>query len=184
VRNRSKTESENVVLPASKPWFPATIEWLIVGCLVVNCGGRSIAGTAHGWRDRSGVRVASTEIVKMIESNLDAQPFSKDGVIVYVLGEPAVVFDLRADGLANVAPVQDLDFIGQRQPLPTFVILGNQTVQRGLPAAKFPKLARCKQLLSQRVRNSHLVEMDSQNQVQSPVADLSFSEIWLYRVPE
>lgn len=52
-----------------------------------------------------------------------------DEALVYVCGEPAVVFHLRASGLPLVSPVADLGFLGKPQPRPTFVVMTSRAAR-------------------------------------------------------
>jgi len=107
-------------------WRPAWVELSVIGWLVVCESTRCGMGTAHAWQDRNQVKTVGTQIAARIQEETKTAGFPSDEAIVYVFGEPALVFALKASGMPLVAPSQDLGFLAQPQPRPTFLVRTNR----------------------------------------------------------
>ena len=86
--------------------------------------------------------------------------FPEDEAIVYVIGEPALVFGLKAEGLPAVGPVQDLGFMKHSPQRPTFVAFSSRLssmppdVREELGSPRFER----EEIATP--RQSHLVQLD------------------------
>ena len=181
-RNRASINACNGPAPPAKLWLPGRVEWVFVVWLVANSTVRSVQGTAHALRDRTSMEVVAASISRTIVHKVDARSPSNDGAIVFVWGEPALVFGLRANGISYVSPIQDLDAIVRRQPLPKFLVFGKQAFDGPAYPVVRAKLEHCELGDIRRIRPSHLVEMDSQNREHFYTGDTVAPKISLYRV--
>jgi len=99
-------------------WFVGcVVGWLVVGTLT-----RCQIGTAHAWQDRSRHSRAIESLAGQIKNKTALAGFAENEAFVYVFGDPAAVFTLRASGLPLSGPIQNLDFLAHAQPRPTFLI--------------------------------------------------------------
>jgi hypothetical protein len=103
-------------------WQYHWIEVLVVSCLGACCLIRCQAGTNHGWEDRSGVSWTVVELARVIKSQTSRSGFPGEESIVYVYGEPAIVFALKACDLPLVGAVEGIGFSNESQPRPTYFI--------------------------------------------------------------
>ena len=86
-------------------------------------------GTARASQNRSGIRSAAQTFAERIREITRNAGHPENEAIIYVLGEPAVVFHLRGTGLSLVAPVQNLACLDRPQPRPTFVVLSQHAIR-------------------------------------------------------
>ncbi len=110
-------------------WKPTWAVKIVLLSLLACSSVRSIVGTAHAWKDRAGTQSAVQMFSEQVREITRKAGYSSDEAIVYVCGEPAVVFHLRANGLPLVSPVPNLGFLGQPQPRPTFVVMTSRAAQ-------------------------------------------------------
>ena len=82
---------------------------------------RFVCGSAVAWSDRCGIERASIQFAATVKKETRLAGFPENEAIVYVLGEPALVFGLRAEGLGYVGPVQGLEFANAPIRRPTFL---------------------------------------------------------------
>jgi len=171
------------LLPA-RLWWPTRVECVLIVYLMTNSVIRSYNGTAHAWQDRSGLQSVARQIADQIQQKLESEPRADKGAIVYVWGEPALVYNLRANGLPYVAPVQDLSFVGKPQPLPTYIVYGKHAFDSRQFADNSGYVARCRLFQIYESRPSHLVNLDSQNRDHVDTGRLTAADVWLYAAPK
>ena len=82
---------------------------------------RLICGSAYAWSDRANVQLVSTKFAAAIKKETALLGFPEDEGVVYVPGDPALFFGLKAAGLSAVGPVQGLGFMQRPLLRPTFV---------------------------------------------------------------
>lgn len=166
-----------------KLWWPTRVECVLMVYLVSNSVIRSYNGTTHAWQDRSGMQSVAGKIADQIQQQLEKDHRGDKGAIVYVWGEPALVYNLNAAGLPYVAPVQDLSFVGKPQPLPVYIVYGKHAFDSRQFSENSRYVERCRLLQSYESRPSHLVNLDSQNREHLYRGRLTSADVWLYQVP-
>ena len=97
-------------------WESKWPEIMLVGGLLASTLTRCQLGTFHAWQDRSSLSRAAATISSRIRSE------TKLDSIVYVMGEPALFFHLKAAGLPLVGPVQGLEFLEGNAPVPVYLV--------------------------------------------------------------
>ncbi|MCY2962309.1 MAG: hypothetical protein NT069_01430, partial [Planctomycetota bacterium] len=78
-----------------------------------------------------GMREAAHEVAEVIRGDLELPAGgSLDQAVVYIYGEPALLFQLRLAGV-SCHPIQDLGFASGRGPIPaaTYVVIGERTTR-------------------------------------------------------
>ena len=113
----------------SHSWMPSSRVGFILLVLLACSSVRSIAGTAHVWKDRTGIQSAAVRFSEQVREITRKAGFPEDEAMIYVCGEPTVVFHLRASGLPLVSPVPNLRFLGQPRPRPTFVVMTSRAMR-------------------------------------------------------
>jgi dolichyl-phosphate-mannose-protein mannosyltransferase len=181
-RNRSWLDRDPAQNSGGRASLPGRVEWILVMWMVANSVGRSIEGTAHALRDRTGMEVIADSIASGVLHPADGQALSADGAIFYVWGEPALVCGLRANGLSYVAPIQNLDFLGKPQPLPTFLAFGKQAFESPTFSAERKKLQQFPLWKLFDPRPSELVRFDSGESRITVPSDDAAAKVWVYRV--
>lgn len=83
---------------------------------------RLAAGSAFAWQDRTGMHTISRQFADTIKREAKASGFPEFEAFVYVLGEPAIVYGLHAQGLPYVGPISDLSFMEKLLQRPTFIV--------------------------------------------------------------
>ena len=111
------------------PWKPGWAVKLILVSLLACSSVRSITGTSHAWKSRTDIQSAARAFAEKVREITRKAGYPGDEAMVYVCGEPAVVFHLRASGLQYVSPVPNLRFLGQPQPRPTFVVITSRAMK-------------------------------------------------------
>lgn len=184
-RIRPAPFTDTIPLTQTKPWSPGRVEWILVIWLVANSTVRSVDGTAHAWKDRSSLAETSVAFSKRIAEDCAKSGQATDSVIIYVWGEPAMVFGMHANGFANTFPVPNLKIIEKPQPGPAYLIYGKQS----FTSPDFPKQSRllhnAKLVEFLRIEPSHLVQMDSPEPLISRTNVWNLHEestVWLYRL--
>ena len=129
--------------------------------LLANGSMRVICETAHAFRDRNGTQIASNGFAKILAKKLDVSEQAEKKAAVFVWGEPAVVFGLRANHVAYAIPAQGLRPRQLPASLRSFVVFGKQ-------AAESKEFAETREVMKdfdfckiERLSASHLVSMDS-----------------------
>lgn len=179
---KQRSLSKGLAAPAKLPWAPSRLEWCLVVLLALNAAGRSASGTAHAWQDRSSLENVSDKITKIIREQAHTQGPVIDALIVYVWGEPGMVYGLRANGAANVMPVTSLSFVGDRQPVPVYCVFGKQAHDSPVFPEQKRIIDRCQLIEAFPIHPSHLVVMDERNPADFDQSENSTSKIWLYRI--
>ena len=101
--------------------FKSNFFVVAMSVLVLTYVMRLLCGSANVWSDRSNVQLISTRFAAAVKKETAILGFPEEESVVYVPGDPALFFGLKAAGLSAVGPVQGLGFM-QRQLLgPTFV---------------------------------------------------------------
>ena len=165
-RPDSSSMSTKSVSPNSRAaivgmWTPGRAEWFLVAWVVTNCVVRSIQGTSHAWQDRTCFATAAANIAKMIAQETGSRNLSNDRAVVFVYGEPALVFGLRAQGLQYVLPIQDFDVVRKPVTLPKYLVCGQQLPDQPGSPGILAKLEPVDFSGQSEIHPSHLVEMDS-----------------------
>jgi 4-amino-4-deoxy-L-arabinose transferase-like glycosyltransferase len=156
-RNRPATPSPAGSVHGRASWIDA----LLIGGMLVSTICRCMAGTMHAWQDRSGLSRAMNSIANNLHDETSGRGFPDDEAIVYVFGEPPVLFGLKANNLPLAGPVQNLAFLATTHPRPTFLIL----TERAFRSESFRTEWKSKQEAFEpvavvRVFESHLVHFD------------------------
>ena len=133
---------------------------LLATGLILIAAVRQLTGSGFAWQDRSAIQAASKAFASTIRQETARAGFPQDEAIVYVIGEPALVFGLKSEGLPAVGPEQDLSFLKGPAERPTFVAYSSRDssmprdVRDVLGSPKFQSAA------TVTLRQSHLVELD------------------------
>ena len=184
-RNRTTINVDGLAPRTTRPWSPGKVEWILVVWMTANFIVRSLEGNSHALRDRTSLADIARQFTQKIEQKMRGPGFSKDGLIIYVWGEPALVFNLRASGFAYVLPIQNFDFIGKSQPLPTFVAFGPHAFESPEFENHRKKLDHCKFCQLEHPDLSPLVTMDSPQRTQNTDGfrfPVTSPTVWLYQV--
>ncbi|MEI8019576.1 MAG: glycosyltransferase family 39 protein, partial [Schlesneria sp.] len=94
---------------------------VVILLLALSLGLRLMSGSAFAWSDRSDVELMSRQFAGSVKKETMSLGFGEEESVVYVLGEPALFFGLKAAGLQAVGPVQGLGFMERPLLRPTFV---------------------------------------------------------------
>ena len=137
---------------------------------------RLSCGSGVAWSDRSGIEKASKQLAATVKREVRLAGFPENEGIVYVLGEPALVFGLKAEGLGLVGPVQGFGFIDNPIQRPTFLAFPPRTRPSESDSHRFQK----EDGLS--IPLSHLVLLDGDNIDLDRQNENSQTKLWrLYR---
>jgi dolichyl-phosphate-mannose-protein mannosyltransferase len=82
---------------------------------------RLVTGTYQAWSDRSGTQVVARQFAASVKKETATLGYPENEAIVYVLGDPAIVFGMRSEGLPAVLPAQGLGFMERPIVRPTYV---------------------------------------------------------------
>jgi 4-amino-4-deoxy-L-arabinose transferase-like glycosyltransferase len=177
--NRSAAGRDSTIRP---DWAPSRWDWCLVTLLVVNAGVRSLSGSMLAWQDRTSMNAVARQITEDIRREIGSVSARGGQAIVYVWGEPSLVFHLRAHGLSNVMPVSNLGFVGERQPVPVYLVFGKQAHESASLKDQPSALERCDLIKAFPIQPSSLVLMDSPAPAESAGEDSSGHRVWFYRV--
>ena len=97
----------------------------------------------------------------MIAQETGSRNSSNDRAVVFVYGEPALVFGLRSQGLQYVLPIQDFDVIRKPVALPKYLACGQQLPDQPGSSGILASLVQVDFSGQSEIHPSHLVEMDS-----------------------
>lgn len=107
----------------------------ILGGLAILLGGLFLSARVQtpidGKIPSVGMRDAAREVAEVIRGDLELPAGGNlDQAVVYIYGEPALLFQLRLAGV-SCHPIQDLGFASGRGPIPapTYVIIGERTTR-------------------------------------------------------
>lgn len=84
-------------------------------------------GTLHCWQDRTELVKSVGLLATAIKTQTRNAGYPEDEAIVYVYGNPPIVFGLKSNGLSLVGPIQNLDFLKTPRVRPTFLIRTDRT---------------------------------------------------------
>ncbi len=160
------------------------IEILLLAWLLICTVARSLIGTTHAWQDRSLLSQAAESIAAQVKGQTVAAGFPGDEAIVYVFGEPAVVFSLKASGLSLIGPVQNLDFLNGPHPRPTFFVRSGRAYRSDVFGAAWESHRNDFETFgTKRARESSLVQFDEGTEFSKQSELLRSDEsLWVYRV--
>jgi hypothetical protein len=130
------------ILSGKQNW-QSTPQGITVMSLLGALSALGIAWTIHSrsdhlsaiWQDRAGLERTAREIQKLIDSKFPGQAG------VYVFGEPALFYHLRANHQEVVVPVADLSFADHPSPLPVLLAVGPHAERSPEFQAEFQKCA-------------------------------------------
>lgn len=138
----------------------------VIGLAILLFSGRVVTLLgAPGWQLRTTCQMAARDVVTAIkqDAQLDAGS-SLDQFAVYSYGEPAILFQLRLQGVAYVAPVEHLAFAkpgAKLPPVPTYVLVGPQAHRtHGFDEQFRVARPRLRPIGSYWLRSSELVQRD------------------------
>lgn len=141
-------------------WCRAAIAIWLVAIVAVRCW----TGTYHAWQDRAELSRATASIASLLQSQTRDRGFSEDEAIVYVYGNPPIVFGLKSNGLALVGPIQNLDFLRTPRVRPTFLILTDRaSANAGFQEEWAAHKSEFTRIQTTPIRVSHLVRLDDQS---------------------
>lgn len=89
---------------------------------------RTLSGSANAWHDRTGIEQIGEQFARSIKQEIKKPGSPDNKSLTIVLGEPALVFGLYSEGLSNVWPGQNLEFIQRTNRVPTFVCLSTEFI--------------------------------------------------------
>ena len=94
---------------------------IVVSTIVAAISIRLLCGSANVWQDRSGLQSMVGQFAGTIRTETSNKGFAENEAIIYVFAEPAIVFGLRSEGLHQVFPAGDLEFMHHPIQRPTYV---------------------------------------------------------------
>lgn len=80
----------------------------ISGVELLNCGSAISMRRVPAWCDRTGMKQVAARIRADLDAYASRKGISPDGVLVCVYGEPALFYQLRAEGMQHVLPVVEI----------------------------------------------------------------------------
>ena len=115
--------STRSTVPATNPGerLPHRVLTFLATGLIAITVIRLACGSAHAWNDRTSAQSISEKFAASVKRETAQSGFPETEAIVYVIGEPAIMFGMKAEGLPAVGPVQGLGFMQQPIVRPTFV---------------------------------------------------------------
>lgn len=151
---------------------------ILVGILVTVTLIRLMCGSANSWKDRAWLQRLAKGYATGIRKEISLHGSSERESQTIVIGEPAMVFGLLAEGLPNVYAGQNLDFVQGAIPRVTFVVLSRQYFSTISQEERDRLYARSKVLAESKFRPSHVVRNDTWN------AQWRLEEPRLFRLPK
>lgn len=152
-------------------WRPGHLEILLAAWLMICITIRCVNGSEFAWSDRSEISTMARHIAMLVKKQAVRQKYSEDQAIVYVFGEPALVFELKACGLL-VGPVQDLQFLSRPSPYPTFLVRTDRAKRSSLFQSQWSP-GQFEYVASVRIVESHLVQFDEHAATETPAVPRS-----------
>ena len=132
--------------------------------IVFILGGLFAHATGRIWDDRRGLANMAERIREVI-SKTNAAEGHDDTAVVYVYGEPALFFHLRAMGVAPVAPIQTVELTPSTAngvPVPTYLVSGPHAIRdRSFQASWKTSESRYEFVAAFPFRSSTLVLLDN-----------------------
>ncbi len=167
VRSAAATEAADPRRDLKATWCRATIATWLVATVAVRCW----TGTYHSWQDRTELSRATASIATLLKSQTRDAGFSEDEAIVYVYGNPPIVFGLKSNGLSLVGPVQNLDFLRTPRVRPTFLIrTDSASSDPGFQEEWTAHESEFSRVETTPIRVSHLVRLDDQSTGQADIS--------------
>jgi 4-amino-4-deoxy-L-arabinose transferase-like glycosyltransferase len=139
----------------------AVCVWIVVAAVQRSPLERGVPG----WEPRTSLAKLAPSILEDAchDARLDRES-QLEKLVIYVYGEPALVFNLRLAGAEFVNPVKDVAFADSEAPaprLPSFVVIGPQAWRtRGFGEQLVTALPRLQLVGSYRYAPSELVDLD------------------------
>ena len=133
---------------------------LFTAILAVIMFGRSATGLAQTWQDRADLQRVAAKIAETVREESAKRGTPANESIVYVFGEPGLVFGLKSLGFPLVGPAQNLQFASQPAVRPTFIAVPDTAgalSESDRLALSQPPFER---VLSESFQKSHLVQND------------------------
>jgi 4-amino-4-deoxy-L-arabinose transferase-like glycosyltransferase len=175
--DRCLIQSERLKLAESSRW-PRVPLGLFVVTLVTISLLRVITGSAHCWRDRGEIQRAASQFAATARREAVKSGFPENEAIVYVIGEPALVFGMKAAGLPAVGPVQGLGFLNSPVLRPTLIAFPSRPSAMSPADREVLESDRFVAVDKRMVTSSHLVQKDDRQQSIKPDSH----ELCLYRL--
>lgn len=133
-------------------------------CLLGLSGPRFLDIGVPAWQTRTGLAKIAGQFISRIAQRQNSSHRPLQSAVVYVVGEPALVYQLRSQGVALVVPLDSVSTATRRPPDPgwlTFLVVGPHAQRSSTFAAELAEAgARMTLLESQRYRASDLVLLD------------------------
>eukprot|EP00456_Euglypha_rotunda_P036322 TRINITY_DN278_c0_g1_i2.p1 TRINITY_DN278_c0_g1~~TRINITY_DN278_c0_g1_i2.p1 ORF type:complete len:563 (+),score=72.97 TRINITY_DN278_c0_g1_i2:3632-5320(+) len=111
-------------------WKPQWLEAALAVWLIVSIVSKWQVGGTRAWEDRSGLARAVASLIPDIRERTSSLGFPADESIVYVMGMPAAIFQLKEGGLPLVAPVPNLQFLEGMHPRPTYFLFRSAAMRQ------------------------------------------------------
>lgn len=145
---------------------------------------RQLSGSGFAWADRTDLQSTSGEIATAVRAVNAREGFPADEAIIYVMGEPALVFGLKSEGILAIGPVQDLGFANQTPQRPTFVAVPSRASSVPAEVRSILESTRFSLQTSVSHQQSHLVLLDDlhPDPGPDPGPGLPLTEWKLYRL--
>lgn len=141
--------------PFSRPLAGLAISLMLISVV------RQLTGSGFGWEDRTAIQSVSKVFASAARRETERQGFAKDEAIIYVIGEPAMVYGLKAEGLPAVGPVQDLGFMNLPVQRPTFVATSSRPTAMSEDVRAILTSSRFERIEGLTREQSSLVKLDS-----------------------
>jgi len=118
-----------------------------------------------GWKDRTAIERAAERIATLAVEHAGSTGGPDSPLVIYTISEPALLFQLRMQGLEHVRPVSSLRLAHPDAPrpvIPTFVAIGKQAMSMpGFQEEQWePAHVRLGRVASETVSLSPLVRLD------------------------
>ena len=159
--------------------FATTSPKILILIWVAICVCRLGTGSAQVWKDRTGVQKAAEKFAARIRQETSQSGFPENEAIVYVLGDPAIVFGLKAQGMPAVGPAQGLGFMQRPILRPTFVAFPPRDSAMSQEDREELSSYRFERVDGSPSTPSHLVVLD---ELGSPSMSVESAEMKLFRL--
>lgn len=152
---RSSRNTDQAWAGDHRTWYSVR---LIPSVLAVLMMIRLSCGSAHAWEDRTTIQRGAGQFARTIRTETAKDGYPDNEAFVYVLGEPALVFGLKAEGLPAVGPAQNLGFENFPILRPTFLAFPSRV--SGMDRQRYQREDGFKENPSHLVRFDDLGRMD------------------------
>jgi dolichyl-phosphate-mannose-protein mannosyltransferase len=133
--NRSKRDEEKNALSLLSRGFV-----VVILLMALSSGIRVMSGSAFAWRNRTHVQLVSQQFATSVRKETASLGAPEDEAVVYVLGDPALFFEMKAVGLPAVGPVQGLEFMDRPLMRPTFIAFPSHQNRYPLGSWRFERV--------------------------------------------